>query len=698
MRPLNLLSVLIATCIVYQHRALAQLVVDGSSTPQQLVQNVLIGGGVTVSNIQYTGATGALGFFNGQNSNIGLGSGILLSSGLAADAVGPNNVANDMGTDHTLPGDADLTTLSGSLLGTYDACILEFDFVPLSDSLSFRYVFGSNEYMQFVGSGVNDVFGFFISGPGIAGQQNIALVPGTGTSVSIDNVNGNTNQQYYVNNGDGTGAMGQTVEYNGFTTVLTANAVVQSCLTYHIRLAIADGGDGVYDSGVFLEAGSFTTPTLGVSGSASYSISNTQNELVEGCGSMTVSFSRAGDLSGALTVNLNVSGTATPGADFNNVPGSITFSPGQATVMLVLDMNSDGVTEGTETNTIALANVNPCAGMPPPSVTFTVQDHPGLSVSATPDTTIGCPGQITLTAAATGGIGTLTYNWQNSVGSTQQVQVSPLQTTVYPVTVTDACGIQATDDATVTIPGYEPMTLEVSNGTVCAGDELTLTATVVGGSGNIFFDWGGIGGPGPVFSFNPNIDQQMVVTATDSCGMSVNSTTYVDVTEASAREEHGHTSHSTLWFNAIIDAGAQATWDFGDGTTATGSNLEHTYADTGTFTVLLTVIDVNGCEAQLPFDVISYPEIRVYIPNTFTPDGNGLNDFFRPYGEGYLNFDLQILDRWGSLLFETFGTHRGWNGTFDGMPVKQGVYNYRAVLHPPVGRTEERMGAVFLVR
>ena len=112
-----------------------------------------------------------------------------------------------------------------------------------------------------------------MSGPNPAGgnfvNKNIALIPGTNQAVTIDNLNENSFSQYYVNNGDGTTApqntSNQVVQYDGFTQVLTAGTDVVCGETYHIKIAIADGGDGGYDSGVFLEGQSFSSNTLELS-------------------------------------------------------------------------------------------------------------------------------------------------------------------------------------------------------------------------------------------------------------------------------------------------------------------------------------------------------------------------------------------------------------------------------------------------
>ncbi|MGV1011586.1 MAG: choice-of-anchor L domain-containing protein, partial [Flavobacterium sp.] len=249
-----------------------QLIVNNvSQTPAQLVQNVLLGGGITATNIKFNGTTANANvirdqvgrFANGNTTNIGLTSGIIMSTGKASVAIGPNS-AGGSSQPPAFPteGDADLAMLTtGNVRNT---AILEFDFVPTGQSLSFDFVFASEEYLEFVNSPYNDVFGFFISGPGITGPysggiaKNIALVPSTTTAISIDNVNNASNPLYYVNNGTGaTPGVNTTIQYDGFTKVIAAISNVQCGLTYHIKLAIANIGDNGWDSAVFLKANSF---------------------------------------------------------------------------------------------------------------------------------------------------------------------------------------------------------------------------------------------------------------------------------------------------------------------------------------------------------------------------------------------------------------------------------------------------------
>ncbi|MBM3419201.1 MAG: hypothetical protein FJY17_09830, partial [Bacteroidetes bacterium] len=234
------------------------------------MQNILLGPGVTVSNITFNGSPSAIGSFIATGTNLGIDQGIVMTTGTILNTgsgpQGPNNQAN-AGVDNNAGGSALLSNLINGT-PTLNAAILEFDFVPYSDTVKFKYVFGSDEYPEFAppnNTGFNDVFGFFISGPGITGFQNIAKLPNNGGIVSINNVNAITNSSFYNFNGDGNSAPYNSntsyIQYDGFTDVLEAVSQVQCGETYHLVLAVADVGDGQWDSGIFLEANSLTSQT-----------------------------------------------------------------------------------------------------------------------------------------------------------------------------------------------------------------------------------------------------------------------------------------------------------------------------------------------------------------------------------------------------------------------------------------------------
>jgi hypothetical protein len=241
-----------------EDRLVPALTVTASLTPQALVSN-LLGTGVTASNITYAGTPLSSGTFTGGTGIIGFESGIILSSGHADAVVGPN-MSGSTTFVNNVPGDAQLAALAGvPVAQTFDATVLEFDFVPLGTTLSFNFVFGSEEYNEFVASNFNDAFGFFLNG------ANVALLPGTNTPVSIHNVNLNTNPQDYINNALPSDPNPATppllnTELDGLTKVLTVTATVNPGVVNHIKLGITDVGDSAFDSDVFIQSGSFAAP------------------------------------------------------------------------------------------------------------------------------------------------------------------------------------------------------------------------------------------------------------------------------------------------------------------------------------------------------------------------------------------------------------------------------------------------------
>lgn len=219
-------------------------------SPEDLVQQIL-GEGLDVVGVTFRGAPTAAGTFTGGSGVIGFDSGIILSSGAVHNVIGPNE-SDGISAANGLPGDVDLNALIPGFQ-TYDATVLEFDFIPDNEIIVFQFVFASDEYNEFVYSRYNDVFGFFVNG------RNIALVPGTDLPVSINNLNGGNpfghnpaNPQYYRNNDPSDGGGGIDTEMDGLTVVLSVQAHVRKGEVNHVKLAIADAGDRLYDSTVFI--------------------------------------------------------------------------------------------------------------------------------------------------------------------------------------------------------------------------------------------------------------------------------------------------------------------------------------------------------------------------------------------------------------------------------------------------------------
>ena len=255
----------------------SQTRVDTSYSARQLVETILIGQGILAGNVSYQGAKHAIGVYYDDSTHIGFNKGILLTTGNALYSLGPNDSPR-MGWAAGSSGDADLRRIANGR--TYDAAILEFDFIASSENIAFNFVFASEEYLEYVGSKFNDVFGFFLTGPDSV-KHNLALLPDNKTPISVNTVNNKINKKYFIdntyfNNQDTyiwnfrkrkvvkNKKYKQKVsdpiyitQFDGFTIVLEASAQVVPNQLYHIKICIADVSDPVLDSGVILEAGSF---------------------------------------------------------------------------------------------------------------------------------------------------------------------------------------------------------------------------------------------------------------------------------------------------------------------------------------------------------------------------------------------------------------------------------------------------------
>ena len=430
--------------------------VVGDDDVERLVREVFSSGQCeTITNIAAIGDNPlSLGYFEGGQSSVGFGRGIIVSTGDASLAVGPNE-DTDTGYAHSERSTADLDLSSVSTGIIYDRAGIEFDFVPLTSTVTFRYVFASEEYCDFVGREFNDVFGFFISGPGIdgpydRGAENIARLPRSGEAVSINNVNFGTNSEYYLDNEfpvvrrvNGCGGPGrpgprfELIEYDGQTTILTATINVRPCQTYHLRMLIGDVRDRQLDSAVFLEAGSFN---LGGSVTLGNAADDDAPVVVnEGCpgGEVFVRRGPDSDPTAPQTVEYRIGGasTVTEGADVDVGTGTVTLLPGEDSVAIPILAFTDELTEGEETAWLYLDV--PCACYND-SVQIIIAEPGPLEIGLTE--AFYCPGTpSTLRPRVTGGLPPYTYQWGFGSEEARPTLPAPLPDTLR-LTVNDACG------------------------------------------------------------------------------------------------------------------------------------------------------------------------------------------------------------------------------------------------------------------
>ncbi|MCB0595230.1 MAG: choice-of-anchor L domain-containing protein [Lewinellaceae bacterium] len=464
---------------------------DDSFPVESLVQDVFVSGACnTITNIRAIGDKKGIGYFQNGEASIGMSRGVIISTGPVGNARGPNTATDKSGDFQDYSGDPDLDIMATG--DVKDAVGIEFDFMPLDSFVTFSYVFASEEYCEFVGSIYNDVFGFFIRGPGIDGgfsnnAQNVALIPGTDDFVSINSVNYQQNENYYTRNELIEDAVlcglstsfddyHSEIEYDGFTKKLTAVLRLQPCQTYHIRLVVADVGDNFYDSAVFLAAESFN---LGgeVEISAGTGVSPASPSL-EGCQGAYFTFERlpGSNLQFPLTVNYTISplSTALPGLDFEPLSGYATIPSAQSFVQVPVNFFNDGLPEPTEN--IVLELDIPCACFTDTARMYIADSRP-IAVRLN-DFSVCENGSALISPVIQGGTAPFAYAW-NTGETGASLNASANGPPQYAVTVYDACGNSAADSAAYFLSAPPEATL---NGQVslCEGDTAFLPVGLSG--------------------------------------------------------------------------------------------------------------------------------------------------------------------------------------------------------------------------
>lgn len=713
----------------------AQIVVTNTQSPEQLVQNVLLGFGVTASNITYNGSPvdalniqGNTTFFDATGTAFPINSGVLLTTGNGAGAIGPNNSPSF--TDNAPPtpnvaSDPHLSAIASA--SPTNGAVLEFDFVPSGDTISFNYIFGSDEYPEFSPSTFNDAFGFFLWGPGITGPfalggypgggENLAIIPGTTLPVTINNLGPGIGQypQFYNDNLNGA-AYGSAIQYDGTTVTLSANASVQCGQTYHIKLAICNVGDQAFDSGVFLQANSFASEAIQV---AVATVSG-DTTVIEGCSTAELQFIRPqSQIGDTLTISYDITGTAINGIDYPLLPNPVTFFPGDDTLTLVIDPIADGIPDNMEFITITTTTITVCGDTIVSSGTLWIIDSVDIDVNV-PDPTIFCANDSVQVVAEvlSGGEAPYTFVWNDPNSQTTDtaylasVQNTNSGTIDYIVTATDDCGYTGTDTVTITLD--QTLSIDsffVQNANAC-NPTGAASAFFSGDSTNaqsgLVWNFEGPGQPGAT-QVNASVITNVpsgwyFVTLTDAV-CEVSDSIFIDIDEppTASFSPTNATGCSPVTIN-FVNSSQNTTnyvWMFGDGSpNETSTNASHTFTQTSTVTLIAA--DASGC-ADTTSALITvvpcgctdptatnydpnavqddgsciFPIPSVIAPNVFTPDNDGTNDVFFLKSENTTGIKLTITNRWGNLIYEGEGMSPTWDGTnMSGKPVEDGVYFY----------------------
>ncbi len=453
----------------------------------------------------------------------------------------------------------------------------------------------------------------------------------------------------------------------------------------------------------------------------------TFNPQIAGVGLHTITYTIAGTCGDVQTLDINVmqSFDAALGAmpdmcignanTFVNVLGD---AGGTFSGVGIIDPTTgefDPIVAGAGTHVITYSFPGPCGN----SETTTITVNDPLSVTAFIDMDI-CEGQnANLSAVANGGDGNYTYTWTddqgNPAGVGQFITVTPAVTTTYTVTVTDGCGSNAaTDQVTVTVNPLPTIDFVVDNATGCAPLTVTFTDNSVPAGTTCLWDFGDTffstdcGTTTHTYTDPGCYDVSLTITTAAGCSNSMTQTSMVCVTPnalAAFDVDPGQVDVNAPIFNFTNNSSNATTysWTFGDGENSMDTDPSHTYpAIPGMYEVCLTAMNDEGCNDIVCDSVQILDVFSVYVPNAFTPNGDGFNDEFLPVVNGIVSdsYELYIFDRWGHIIFESNSQNIGWNGNDpSGVLAKSDVYVWKLILKSSVDDEHyEKVGHVTLLK
>lgn len=555
---------LVTVGVLTSSAASAQLNITNAvpyNSANYLINNVFSDGTVTISNVQAYGQPEQYGFFSNGMAAVGIDSGIVLSTwelqsvtnsfsapGWGTTPPGWTNTTGQnfgfswMGTSTN----NNLLSVSSSVpsaLGANfspasdvnSACAISFDFVPTQDTMKFKFVFASDEWNTFPCSQFNDVFGFFVAGPGITGTynsppgfpnaSNVAFVPGTSIPITISSITHPTatgscgqsyNSQYYVTGNTGGSSL------NAHTTVIEIEFPVQMCQTYNFTMAIANAGDVGLQSAVYMEANSFggSTP-LTASIEPVYNTIGGDSILYEGCGGAGLTFTRNDTLLNADTIPLNIFGNATMGLDYDSIPDSLYFAQGQDSVSFYFDVFYDNIVEGAETLYIAISDTNiqiGCGGFEGDTMMLIIMDPDPITTDPIGDTVMCTEPSVNLFANVQSGIGPFTYLW-NTSDTLDSINVNtPTSTTNYYVTITDACSLFTYVDTVSLVIDNPPTAINTPGDTIdCESPGNLVWVDVTDPMPQLTYQWSNGNTASNFYQVNPLVTTDYYVTVSQTC-------------------------------------------------------------------------------------------------------------------------------------------------------------------------------------
>jgi len=428
------------------------------------------------------------------------------------------------------------------------------------------------------------------------------------------------------------------------------------------------------------------------------------------------------------------------------------------------------------------------------STTLMINQPTSITLITSPDATICYGTSINISANASGGTPSYTYNWTGGLSGSGPISVSPLSTSFYNVYVTDANNCTS-ETKTIKITVLPPITVVPNVYSVCDKDTIVISGNYYGGNGGPYsLNWNtgsstqtlqvigdisqnpmtytltvsdgctnpdGVGiftvnvNPLPILAFTADTTKgcvplkvkfnalagssfdsytwdfgntqtgntnpaEVVYSTVDTFDVKLSMTTMFGCKKDTTVNQYIITYPKPIasfypekpviselngleYFVNTSNGGVTYFWNFGDSTstnnTASSFNTEHLYTTPGDYTITLVVTNMYGCVDSTSQKITVKPDVAIYIPNAFTPDGDGLNDLFKPEGVGIQikNYKMEIYDRWGEKIFVSEDFNEGWDGTYKGKPAPTGVYAYYIVLYDIAGYKHFYKGHVSLL-
>ncbi len=364
----------------------------------------------------------------------------------------------------------------------------------------------------------------------------------------------------------------------------------------------------------------------------------------------------------------------------------------------------------TTTYTVVATDFQGCTGSPA-SVTVNVLSLSlaNLTMLSTSPYCSGGSTQVGVTVS--GNTGNVTYAWSPNIGTGPgPYTVNPTATTIYTVTVTNSCGTSVSAATQVLVYPLPAVSLSPLSGSGC--DKVTLTFANNGSNSGCTYYWTfGDGGysnlPNPVHNYTQGGVFTVTLLVTSQYGCSASASTSVSAAVSPSADAAfvpdpyvtSIVDPQVKFINSSQNAIAYL-WDFGDNSSSNQINPVHSYTAEGTYVVKLYTTGAGGCNDTAVRTIKVEPEFTFYIPNAFTPDGNGLNEIFTGKGDNINSFSMLIFDRWGEVIYKTEDLNKGWDGKAKGGEeiAQEGVYVYRIDLVDFKNKRHQYTGHVTLLK